>query len=84
MDVSAVLHNIRSVKDWRKRCEGESTSLDGLFEVLVPNKELENTIDNAVLSEEELADSAKPGIGRPAPQDQPGKAAGARAAGSPD
>ena len=25
MDVSAVLHNIRSVKDWRKRCEGEST-----------------------------------------------------------
>ena len=60
MDVSAVLHNIRSVKDWRKRCEGESTSLDGLFEVLVPNKELENTIDNAVLSEEELADSASP------------------------
>ena len=28
MDVSSVLHNIRSVKDWRKRCEGESTSLD--------------------------------------------------------
>lgn len=58
MDVSSVLHNIRSVKDWRKRCEGESTSLDRLFEVLTPNRELENTIDNAVLSEEELADSA--------------------------
>ena len=58
MDVSSVLHNIRSVKDWRKRCEGESTSLDPLFEVLTPNRELENTIDNAVLSEEELADSA--------------------------
>ena len=57
MDVSSVLHNIRSVKDWRKRCEGESTSLDPLFEVLTPNRELENTIDNAVLSEEELADS---------------------------
>ena len=27
MDVSAVLHNIRSVKDWRKRCEGESARL---------------------------------------------------------
>lgn len=58
MDVSSVLHNIRSVKDWRKRCEGESTSLDPLFEVLTPNRELENTIDNAILSEEELADSA--------------------------
>lgn len=58
MDVSSVLHNIRSVKDWRKRCEGESTSLDPLFEVLTPNRELENMIDNAVLSEEELADSA--------------------------
>ena len=58
MDVSSVLHNIRSVKDWRKRYEGESTSLDPLFEVLTPNRELENTIDNAVLSEEELADSA--------------------------
>lgn len=58
MDVSSVLHNIRSVKDWRKRCEGESTSLDPLFEVLTPNRELENTIDNVVLSEEELADSA--------------------------
>lgn len=58
LEVSAVLHNIRSVKDWRKRCEGESTSLDGLFECLMPNRELENTIDGSVLSEEELADTA--------------------------
>ena len=58
MDASSLLHNIRSVKDWRKRCEGEKTSLDPLFEVLVPNKELENLIDGAVVSEEELADSA--------------------------
>ena len=58
MDASSLLHNIRSVKDWRKRCEGEKTSLDPLFEVLVPNKDLENLIDGAVVSEEELADSA--------------------------
>ncbi len=58
MDASSLLHNIRSVKDWRKRCEGEKTSLDSLFEVLVPNKDLENLIDGAVVSEEELADSA--------------------------
>lgn len=63
LDVSAVLHNIRSVKDWRKRCEGESTSLDVLFELLMPNRELENTIDNAILSEEELADSASRELG---------------------
>ena len=63
LDVSAVLHNIRSVKDWRKCCEGESTSLDVLFELLMPNRELENTIDNAILSEEELADSASRELG---------------------
>lgn len=75
LDVSAVLHNIRSVKDWRKRCEGESTSLDVLFELLMPNRELENTIDNAILSEEELADQCQPGAWRSAPQDQSGKTA---------
>ncbi len=63
MEVSAVLHNIRSVKDWRKRCEGEETSLDGLFEMLTPNKDLENTLDNAILSEEELADTASRELG---------------------
>ena len=63
LDVSSVLHNIRSVKDWRKRCEGETTSLDVLFEMLTPNRELENTIDNAVLSEEELADTASRELG---------------------
>ena len=63
LDVSAVLHNIRSVRDWRKRCEGESTSLDVLFEMLTPNRELENTIDNAILSEEELADTASRELG---------------------
>ena len=72
LDVSAVLHNIRSVKDWRKRCEGESTSLDVLFELLMPNRELENTIDNAILSEEERT---APAERRSAPQDQSGKTA---------
>lgn len=63
MEVSAVLHNIRSVKDWKKRCEGEETSLDPLFEMLMPNRDLENTLDNAILSEEELADSASRELG---------------------
>jgi DNA mismatch repair protein MutS2 len=63
MEVSSVLHNIRSVKDWRKRCEGETTSLDPLFEILTPNRELEITLDNAILSEEELADTASRELG---------------------
>ncbi|MEE1393472.1 MAG: endonuclease MutS2, partial [Negativibacillus sp.] len=63
MDVSSVLHNIRSVKDWRKRCEGEKTSLDPLFEILTPNRELETTLDNAILSEEELSDAASRELG---------------------
>ena len=63
MEVSSVLHNIRSVKDWRKRCEGESTSLDGLFECLMPNRDLENTIDRSIVSEEEVADTASRELG---------------------
>ena len=56
---------------------------DGLFEVLVPNKELENTIDNAVLSEEELADSASPELADLRRKINQAKLR-VRAAGSPD
>lgn len=58
LHVSELLRNIRSVKDWRARCGDQETSLDGLFEMLTPNRELENQINNAILSDEEIADSA--------------------------
>lgn len=63
LEVSAVLRNIRSVKDWRSRCDGQKTSLDDLFELLCPNRSLENEINNAVISEEEVADTASKELG---------------------
>lgn len=56
--VSELLRNIRSVKEWRSRCGEEETALDEFFDTLYPNRDLENQINNAVISEEEVADSA--------------------------
>lgn len=63
LQVARVLAGIRSVKDWRNRCDTARTSLDELFEYLVPNKGLENAIHNAILSEEEVADTASKELG---------------------
>ena len=53
--VACLLTVLKMMKD---KGDVYKRQLDPLFEVLTPNRELENTIDNAVLSEEELADSA--------------------------
>ncbi len=63
LQVARVLASIRSVKDWRNRCDAAKTSLDELFGYLVPNKGLENAIHNAILSEEEVADAASKELG---------------------
>jgi len=63
LQVASVLANIRSAKDWRNRCDTSKTSLDELFEMLVPNKGLENAIRNAIVSEEEVSDAASKELG---------------------
>lgn len=63
LQVASVLSNIRSVKDWRNRCDASKTSLDELFQLLSPNKALENAIRNAILSDEEVADAASKELG---------------------
>lgn len=60
LNVASVLHVIRSVVNWRSTNEGVSTCLDVYFNALVPNKFLEESITNAILSEEEVADNASP------------------------
>lgn len=52
------LRAIRAVFEWRSRSAGQETALDDLFEMLSPNKFLEERIDMTVLNEEEVADSA--------------------------
>lgn len=58
LEVARVLHVIRTLKDWRKRCAGTKTVLDTRFDALVPSKFLEDKINGAILSEDEIADNA--------------------------
>lgn len=60
LDVSGVLHVIRSVSSWKKTNEGVKTVLDVYFDTLEPNNYLENEINNAIKSEEEMSDNASP------------------------
>ena len=57
LDIAAILRNTRTIQDWKRRCE-TACSLDGLFELLVPNKSLEERIAAVVASEDEVLDTA--------------------------
>lgn len=60
LDVAAVLRVIRAIVQWRSTNEGVATVLDIYFSALVPNKFLEDTINTAIISEEEISDNASP------------------------
>lgn len=61
ISVSAVLNNIRRVKGYFETYSKEtSTSLDEFFELLYPNKFLEDKINNAIKNDEEISDNASP------------------------
>ena len=57
LDIAAVLRSARSAKEYGDR-EGAKTVIDHLFRSLTPNRFLEDSITNSILSEEEIADSA--------------------------
>ena len=60
LDIAELLRVFRGVADWRARCSGVETSLDGRFDGVVPNKYLEEKISTAILSEDTVADNASP------------------------
>ena len=60
LEIAEVLRVIRSLSEWRARSASVATCLDNFFQALMPNKFLEERITNAILSEEEMADSASP------------------------
>lgn len=62
LKISAVLAALRGISEWRRKSGEESGCLDGFFDSLMPNKYLEDRINNAILSEEEMADSASPAL----------------------
>ena len=61
LSIAGVLRCARNVKNYISDDEQESV-LTPLFQMITPNKYLEDRIFNAILSEEEIADSASPAL----------------------
>ncbi len=60
LDVASVLRIIRGLVQWRSSNNGVESVLDIYFGALAPNKFLEDAVNAAILSEDEMADSASP------------------------
>ncbi len=58
LDIGLMLRQIRGLTDYNSSCTEEETSLTELFTELSPNKWLEDKIQNAILTEDEIADTA--------------------------
>ena len=58
--VGATLRAIRSLKQWHEKSAGVKNALTARFEILAPNKYLEEKIFTCIVSEEEVADAASP------------------------
>ena len=56
--IASVMRTVRTLRDWRSRCEGVSTSLDGLFMTLASNNRLEEKIVTSIDSPDEMNDRA--------------------------
>lgn len=60
LDIGQVLYQIRQLFNWYKQCENNDTQLDYLFSNLSPNKYLEDKINESIIDEDEISDSASP------------------------
>lgn len=61
IDIERFLKALREMKEFRANYESEKkTSLDELFDSLMPNQRLEDKIGFTVVSEDEIADTASP------------------------
>ncbi len=60
LDIAQVLYQIRLLSDWNRSRGEEETLLDEFFASLSPDKYLEDKIKNAILSEDEISDTASP------------------------
>ena len=62
LDIGATLRTIRGLTQWWSKSESVRTALTGRFQVLAPNKYLEEKIFTCIVNEEEVADNASPAL----------------------
>lgn len=63
LQIAAILRTVRTLSDWKRQSSERETSLDELFSLLTPQRSLENRITDAIVSEDELSDTASPTLG---------------------
>ena len=62
LDIGATLRTIRGLTQWWGKSGNVTTALTPRFEVLAPNKYLEEKIFTFIVNEEEVADNASPAL----------------------
>ncbi len=62
LDIGGTLRAIRSLQQWHSKNAGMHTVLSPRFDILAPNKALEEKIFTCIQSEEEVADAASPAL----------------------
>ena len=62
LDIGATLRTIRGLTQWWGKSGNVTTALTPRFEVLAPNKYLEEKIFTCIVNEEEVADNASPAL----------------------
>ncbi|MFI3206530.1 MAG: hypothetical protein R3Y33_04735 [Clostridia bacterium] len=63
ISIDSTLKTIRGLSEWRNKSSGIQSTLNYYFDVLSPNKFLEERINMTVQNEEEVADSASKALG---------------------
>lgn len=64
LQIKRVLYAVRALAHYHETSQSETTCLDNFFESLSPNKYLEDKIENSIVSEDEIADSASEELSR--------------------
>ena len=64
LDIGLVLRETDGLVSWYDQCSETENTLNEYFALLTPNKSLENTISNAIISENEISDGASEELAR--------------------